>query len=137
MQDRKQQLDRKHEGNAGPSSGSSAVAQDERGEVMGKGFYVVEANPLDENRPQYYTDDRDFDNPLVIVNAEDPAWRIPPDELRAMADEVAAERGTNAHTQSNADRMKAVHERMMRHFEKKGLLARGASVNRPLYTGRH
>lgn len=103
---------------------------------MGKGFYVVNIDPLDEARPQYFEDDRDWESPLVIVNAEDPAWRIPPDELRAMADEIAAERGTNAHSQSSADRMKAVHERMMQHFERKGLLARGAFVNRPLYTGR-
>lgn len=103
---------------------------------MGRGFYVVNIDPLDDARPQYYTDERDFDNPLVIVNAEDPAWRIPPDELKAMADEIASERRGSERAQSQEDRMQAVHERMLRHFERKGLLARGASINRPLITGR-
>ena len=102
---------------------------------MDKGFYVVTRTRLDEERPHYFVDDT-AETPLVIVNAEDPRWRIPPDEIRAMAAEIASERGTNAHTQSAEDRMRAVNERMLQHFEKKGLLARGASVNRPII-GRH
>lgn len=98
---------------------------------MGKGFYVVTRTRLDEERPHYFVDDS-AEIPLVIVNAEDPSWRIPPDEIRAMAAEIASERGTNAHAQSSEDRMRAVNERMLQHFERKGLIARGASVSRPL-----
>ena len=98
---------------------------------MGKGFYVVTHSRLDEERPHYFVDDTD-EVPLVIVNAEDPRWRIPPDEIRAMAAEIASERGNSEHAQSAEDRMKAVNERMLQHFERKGLITRGISVNRPI-----
>ena len=97
-------------------------------------FYVVTTDRLDEERPMIYTGGTD-DRPLFILNADNPRWRMPPCELRDMAREIEAENG-GMKKQSEADRMKIIEERLMDHFEQLGLVARGASVNRPLKSGR-
>ena len=93
-------------------------------------FYIVTQERLDEERPQIYTGGTD-DRPLFILNADNPRWRMPPCELRDMAREIEAENG-GMKQQSQADRMKIIEARMMDHFEQLGLVARGASVSRPL-----
>lgn len=97
---------------------------------MGGSFYVVQTDQLDE-RPEFYETDNDG-SPLIIVNANDARWRMPLCELRDMAREIEAENKNNPKLQSQADRMKVMQDRILDHFEQMGLIARGASVNRPL-----
>jgi hypothetical protein len=98
---------------------------------MGGSFYIVETDPLEEARPEYYEADNEG-SPLIIVNANDPRWRMPLCELRDMAKEIEAENRNNPKFQSQADRMRVMQDRILDHFEQMGLIARGATVNRPL-----
>jgi hypothetical protein len=87
------------------------------------GIWVVEHTPL-HDRPVHHVGGTD-DWPLIIVNADDPRWRIPIDELDDMAREVMADRRQSEHVQGLADRQREFDRRMLEHFERRGMIASG------------